>query len=290
MKLLIYGSKGWIGSQILDYLKANNIEYVEGKVRVDNTKEVEEEIRSINPTNVLCLVGRTHGQINDKVYTTIDYLEQKGKLVENIRDNLFAQVSLSLICSKLGVHLSAMSTGCIFQYDSTHDQVNGFTEDDLPNFFDSSYSIVKGFNDRLMHLLPVLSVRIRMPISSQPNSRNFITKITKYEKICSMVNSMTVLDDFIPILIDLCERKYIGTLNFTNPGVISHNEILEMYKEIVDPDFTWKNFSYEEQIQILAAGRSNNLLDTTLLTSLYPDVPNIKDSMRSVLMKYKTYL
>jgi 3,5-epimerase/4-reductase len=105
-----------------------------------------------------------------------------------------------------------------------------------------------------------------------------------------MANSMTVLDDFIPILIDLCEKKYIGTLNFTNPGVISHNEILEMYREIVDPNFTWKNFSYEEQIQILAAGRSNNLLDTTLLSSLYPEIPNIKDSVRATLIKYKTYL
>lgn len=290
MKLLIYGSKGWIGSQILSYLKTNNIEYNEGQVRVDNTKEIEEEIRSVNPTNVLCLVGRTHGQIGEKTYTTIDYLEQKGKLVENIRDNLFAQVSLSLICSKLGVHLSLINTGCIFSYDETHNEEVGFTEEDVPNFFDSSYSIVKGFNDRLMHLLPVLSVRIRMPISSSPNSRNFITKITKYEKICSMANSMTVLDDFIPILIDLCEKKYIGTINFTNPGVISHNEILEMYKEIVDPNFTWKNFSYEEQIQILSAGRSNNYLDTSLLTSLYPEVPSIKDSMRSVLTKYKTYL
>jgi len=290
MKLLIYGSKGWIGSQILEYLNANNIEYIEGKVRVDNTSEVEKEIRSIDPTNVLCLVGRTHGEIDGKVYSTIDYLEQNGKLVENIRDNLFAQVSLSLICSRLKVHLCLLATGCIFQYDSNHTQEVGFTEKDLPNFFDSSYSIVKGFNDRLMHLLPVLSVRIRMPISSQPNSRNFITKITKYEKICSMANSMTVLDDFIPILINLCEKQHIGTVNFTNPGVISHNEILEMYKEIVDSQFTWKNFTYEEQNQILAAGRSNNMLDTTLLTYLYPTVPNIKDSMRTVLMKYKTYL
>jgi 3,5-epimerase/4-reductase len=162
MKLLIYGSKGWIGSQILEYLNLHNIEYVKGSVRVDDTQKVEEEIRSVNPTNVLCLVGRTHGQIGDKTYTTIDYLEQKGKLVENIRDNLFAQVSLSLICSKLEVHLSLINTGCIFSYDETHDQINGFTEDDLPNFFDSSYSIVKGFNDRLMHMLPVFSARIRM--------------------------------------------------------------------------------------------------------------------------------
>ena len=46
-----------------------------------------------------------------------------------------------------------------------------------------------------------------------------------------------------------------GTVNLTNPGLVSHNEILEWYKEMVDPDFTYKNFSPEEQLKILAADR-----------------------------------
>ena len=70
-----------------------------------------------------------------------------------------------------------------------------FKEEDIPNFFGSSYSIIKGFTDRLMHQLDnyVLNLRIRMPISSENAPRNFITKITKYEKICNIPNSMTLL-------------------------------------------------------------------------------------------------
>ena len=64
-----------------------------------------------------------------------------------------------------------------------------------------------------------------------------------------------------------------GTINLTNPGAITHNEILAMYKEIVDPTFTWENFTVEEKNQILASERSNNLLDTTKLQSLYPNAP-----------------
>ena len=52
---------------------------------------------------------------------------------------------------------------------------------------------------------------------------------------------MSVLDDLIPISIEMMKNKESGTFNFTNPGKISHNEILEMYKNIVDPTFTWKN-------------------------------------------------
>ena len=63
--------------------------------------------------------------------------------------------------------------------------------------------------------------------------------------------------------------------------------MLEMYKEIVDPDFTWNNFSLEEQAEILAGGRSNNFLDTSKLESLYPEVRNIKDAVRETMKRMK---
>ena len=83
----------------------------------------------------------------------------------------------------------------------------------------------------------------------------------------------------------MAEKKVVGTMNLTNPGLISHNEILQMYKEIVDPEFVWENFSIEDQAQILAAGRSNNFLDTDRLESLYPNVLSIKESVRQCLIR-----
>jgi dTDP-glucose 4,6-dehydratase/UDP-glucose 4,6-dehydratase len=63
-----------------------------------------------------------------------------------------------------------------------------------------------------------------------------------------------------------------------------------MYKEIVDPNFTWTNFSQEEQRKILAADRSNNFLDTNKLQELYPNILNIKESVRDCLFEYKATL
>ena len=143
-----------------------------------------------------------------------------------------------------------MGTGCIFKFDNDHpyeEEKNGFIESSKPNFFGSGYSIVKGFTDQIMSLFSnVLNLRIRMPITGEPNPRNFITKITTYEKICSIKNSMTVLPELLPMAFELAKQNYTGTLNLTNPGLISHNEILEMYKEIVDPEFEWENFTEEE--------------------------------------------
>ena len=296
MKVIIYGSKGWIGSQFKELMDNNNIEYYCGKSRVDNEVSLREEIESEKPTHIVSFIGRTHGKINEKVFTTIDYLEEEGKLFENIRDNLFGPLLLSQISSEKNIHFSYLGTGCIFKFDEEHPfgkEENGFDEDSLPNFFGSSYSIVKGFTDRMVKYYDnnVLNLRIRMPITGTQNPRNFITKITNYEKICSVPNSMTVLPELLPFVLTMMKMKKTGTINLTNPGLISHNEILEMFKEIVDPNFQYKNFSQAEQRKILSADRSNNFLDTTKLETLFPQVKNIKDSIREMLTLYKdTYI
>lgn len=212
MKILIYGSNGWIGKQIIDILMEKNYKYIEGKSRVDNKEDVEKEIKEVNPTHIFCLIGRTYGKIDNKEFSNIDYLEQKGKIYENVRDNLFSPIVLALLCQKYDIHLTYLGTGCVFTYDKEHfyeKEENGFKEDDKPNFFGSSYSVVKGFTDELMHLFDknILNIRIRMPINSDNNSRNFISKILKYEKICSISNSMTVLPELLPIMIDMAEKK-----------------------------------------------------------------------------------
>ena len=136
-----------------------------------------------------------------------------------------------------------------------------------------------------------LNLRIRMPINNVQHSRNFITKITNYEKICSIENSMSVLPDLLPHLISLMKERKTGTLNFTNPGTISHNRILDLFKEIVDPSFTYENFTKEEQAKILACDRSNNQLNTAKLEEWCPSVKRIEEAVKEALVDYKsTYI
>ena len=104
MKILIYGSRGWIGSQFKEILENQNINYTEGNSRVDNEIELLQEIVKINPTHIISFIGRTHGKILDKEYSTIDYLEEKGKIFENVRDNLFSPLIIADICKKQDIH------------------------------------------------------------------------------------------------------------------------------------------------------------------------------------------
>jgi len=295
MNILVYGSKGWIGNIFINILLENKIDFCIGESRVDNSKTLLNEINEFNPTHVVSFIGRTHGIIGNKKFTTIDYLEEPGKLVENVRDNLFSPFLLSELCRQKNIHYTYLGTGCIFKFDNDHPferEINGFTEESLPNFFGSSYSIVKGYTDQIMSMYSdnTLNLRIRMPITGEKNERNFITKIVNYEKVCSVSNSMTVLPELLPMVLKMMEQKITGTVNLTNPGLVSHNEILEMYKEIVDPLFTWKNFTQDEQRKILAADRSNNFLETVKLETLFPEVRNIKEAVKECLINYKKKL
>ena len=291
--ILVFGANGWIGSKVYNLLVGMNTTVYKAVSRANDTTAVENEIVSLgNVTHVMSFIGRTHGVYEGETIGTIDYLEKPGKLVENIRDNLFSPVTLAEICKKHNIHFTYLGTGCIFDYDEAHpfgQENTGFVESDLPNFFGSSYSIVKGYTDQLMHTLynkSTLNVRIRMPITDEINARNFITKITNYSKICSIPNSMTVLNELLPALIQMALNKQVGTVNLTNPGLISHNEILEMYREIVDPYFVWDNFSIEDQNSVLASKRSNNCLNTEKLEYI-ANVKNIKESVRDILVQMR---
>jgi dTDP-4-dehydrorhamnose reductase len=280
MKYLLFGHKGWIGNQILELLKLNSEnEIITSDIRVDNYNEIEKLVINSKPDRIISVIGRTYGNNMN----SIDYLEQKGNLKININDNLYSPLNLAFISNKYNIHFTYMGTGCIFNgYDKE------YTEDDEPDFFGSSYSIVKGFTDKIIKNFDnVLNVRIRMPITTDINcNRNFINKIITYKKICSMNNSMTVLPDLLPLLIDMVVKKEIGTINLVNPGYISHNEILELYKEHINSDFKWENMTIEEQNQLLLSERSNNILNTSKLQKLYPDVKDIKTSIKSLFTSY----
>jgi hypothetical protein len=80
------------------------------------------------------------------------------------------------------------------------------------------------------------------------------------------------------------KKNKTGTYNCTNPGLIDHNQILTKYRNLIDQNFTWENFTKEEQSSILKSDRSNNLLDTTLIESEYPEILKIKLNLGDIVI------
>lgn len=278
-RFLVYGGKtGWIGQKIVLLLQQSGHQVFCAQSRLENRNDILREIDAIKPTRIINAAGVT-GTPN------VDWCEDHKQ--ETMLANVIGALVLADVAQVNGVHLTHLGTGCIYEYDKDHSVGSGvgFKEDDTPNFDGSFYSLTKGLMQRLLSFYPnVLILRMRMPISADLSPRNFITKITKYKKVINVANSMTVLDDLLPIAIEMSLRKLTGTYNFTNPGTISHNEILDLYKKYVDQRFVYENFTIEEQNKILKAKRSNNELDVTKLLKIFPQIPSIKNSIEKIMI------
>jgi len=293
--VLVYGAGGWIGGLLKGVVEARGLRFLPATARGDEAAAVRAEVARVTPRLVFAALGRTHGVCGERTFGTIDYLEQPGKLVENLRDNLVAPLVLAGACRELGVPFASIATGCIFQAADLDAiaEAPGFADDAEPNFTGSSYSCVKGATDRLLRALfadSALWFRIRMPLTHDLHPRSFLTKIASYEKVCSVPNSMSVLDGdngLLRLFLEMALAGYRGCYNGCNPGVLSHNDILAMYKAEVEPSFAWQNFTLEEQAAVLAAGRSNNRLCSRRLEAAAAELgiplPDLRTAVRGIM-------
>lgn len=256
---------------MVDMIKEEGIEVLAASSRLQNRESVAKELDEVKPTHVLNAAGIT-GRPN------IDWCEINKP--ETIRTNVIGTLNLADLCLERGIHCTVYATGCIFVYDEKHPEGSGigFTEEDTPNFYGSFYSETKGYMEPMLkNYSNCMILRVRMPISDDLIHRSFVTKIVKYERVVNIPNSMTILSEMLPASLAMAKKGLTGVYNFTNPGVISHNQVLDLYTKYIDPTYTYKNFTVEDQAKVIAAPRSNNELDTTKLLREMPEGIVIND-------------
>lgn len=280
--ILVFGGKtGWFGKIIVKLIEERGHRAVCAESRLENREAIITELDLIKPDYIINSAGVT-GRPN------IDWCEDNKQAT--IRANIIGCLNLVDIAYLYNTPITNIGTGCLYDYDDEHPKNSnkGFTEEDEPNHDTSFYCESKIYLEKLLVRYPnLLNLRIRMPVSFDFNPRNFIVKITEYEKIINEPNSLTVLEDLLPIVVDMTLKNCKGIYNFVNPGTISHNEILDLYQEYVDPQITYTNFTIEKQNEILKAERSNCELNVDKLLSLYPSIPHIKDSIVTALKTMK---
>jgi len=287
--VLIYGGKtGWIGGLMAELLAKNpDIKVHLAESRIQNRESTAKELDDLKPSHVLMSAGIT-GRPN------IDWCEDHKP--ETIRTNVIGTLNVADLCNERGIHVTVYATGCIFKYDEKHPLGSGigFTEEDAPNFDGSFYSQTKGYMEPMLKCYPnCLILRVRMPVSDDLIHRNFVTKIVKYERVINIPNSMTILQEMLPASLAMAKAGLTGVYNFTNPGVISHNEVLDLYTKYIDPTYHYANFTVEEQAKVIKADRSNNELDTTKLLRDMPEgikILPIKEAFEQCFIRMKVNL
>ena len=276
--ILIYGGNGFLGSFLVEELVKTNKTFKVGLARLENRNELIDEIRKVSPSRIICLAGIA-GKPN------ISWCDSHQ--VETIRANVIGQLNIADVANSFGIHCVLLTTGVIYNYDDAHpiNSGKGFTEEDKPNYEGNFYSKARVLEEELLKSYPnVLNLRISYPTVGSLHPNSFVSKLIKYNKIQSVPLSLTVVDDLWPVMLDMSDKKVTGTFNFNNPGAISHDEILKLYKEMVDQSHAW------ELSEPNLKDRSAAELSANKLLQLGYKVPHVKDAVMSVIKKIKDEL
>ncbi|KAH1239449.1 Trifunctional UDP-glucose 4,6-dehydratase/UDP-4-keto-6-deoxy-D-glucose 3,5-epimerase/UDP-4-keto-L-rhamnose-reductase RHM1 [Glycine max] len=211
---------------------------------------------NIKPTHVFNASGVT-GALNVKWF--------EDHIPESIRAVVVGVLTLADVCRDHGLPMMNYAFCGNFE-----DKTNS-----TDSFYFRTQAKVEGL---LKEYENVCTLRIQLPVSSDlSNPHNFIIKITRSDKMANIPNRITVLDELVPISVEMAKRNCRGIWNFTNPGIVTCNEILEMYKDYVNPTFRWVNFTPEQQAHFTSP--STNEMDSSKLKKEFSELLPIKDSL-----------
>lgn len=259
-KILVIGN-GWLGRKICEYLSAD---MYKGRIEDICTWDSHEILNY----DVI---------VNAAAKTQIDWCEKHK--TETLENNALAAQALARVCEEHGKQYVFISSACIFESKDGFDWKDEFAEPNPACFYAKSKAIAE---ELILEVSPkALIVRPRLPISEVPHPRNTFDKLMKYKKLQTNQESVTVVEDMLPVFKDLIEKGSAGTYNLVNAGTISPAEIGKMmgleFEEISKVDM---------DLQMLKEGKARRV--TSLITSTaIPLLPNIKDRMPDIIKKHQ---
>lgn len=213
----IFGSTGFLGSNIIEKLKLKNKKFIICSLRLQNIIEISHFLDTYKPKYVINCAGLT-GSPN------IFWCDENK--IETIESNVTYQLTLAKLCFDKGIHLTCFGSGGIFESDKF------YSENEEGNYKKNFYSESRIYLENIIkNYTNVLYLRINYPISSNKSNKNLLTKLLTYKNIEQIDLSITCIDDLFFILFDMIENGENGICNFVNPGSITLFEILEIYNK-----------------------------------------------------------
>lgn len=298
--ILLLGSSGYVGQAMSKVLGISNCEMVGvSRVEVDYTSKnaLSELVSSSNVSFVMNCAGYT-GKPN------VDACElDKGNCLDG---NAVLPGVIREVCEDAGIPWGHVSSGCIFSGERPGG--GGWREDDAPNFSFrkppcSFYSGTKALGEEVLgwqetdrnvdwtgwehESEPSGYVwRLRIPFNEVDGSRNYLSKVQRYERLLEARNSLSHLNDFVKACLNCVEKRVpFGIYNVTNPGSVTTSEVVEIIKKKGVSDKSFSFFDSEEEFMGKAAKtpRSNCVLDSSKLANVGIKMRPVEEALENAL-------
>jgi 3,5-epimerase/4-reductase len=272
MAIVVFGA-GFLGKRFAQSIP----DAVLSTADITDRAAVARELKKHDSHAVINCAGKT-GKPN------VDWCEINP--LETQRANVIGPMVLAEACHEAHAYLLHMGSGCIFYGPSPAE--GGWREDDFANP-SSFYSRTKYAADLVLSKLPNVGIaRLRMPIDDRAGSRNLITKLASYGQVVDVENSVTVIDDLVGVARTLVVKRASGVFHATNPGTMRHQDLLRIYREIVDPSHRYTLIDEEDLVArgLATHARSNCILANTRLAALGITMRPIDTALRETMTEY----
>lgn len=266
---LIFGA-GWIGRGFEQRIADSVLTPAD----ITDAAAIAEALNRHQPAFVLNCAGKTG-------HPNIDACEAHPG--PTYASNVAGPILLARACHERGIHLTHLSSGCIYEGDHGG---RGFSEEDPPNFAGSLYSRSKAAGEAALREFGALQLRLRMPLASEPHPRNLLTKLLGFSEVVRAANSITILDDFWAPALELIGRREQGVFNMVNEGVEYHDEILALWCQQGGEPRRVQVITPEALRLRTIADRSNCLLSTAKARAAGVGLPHLSESLPRVLRAY----
>lgn len=286
-RVLLLGGSGYIGSAFRCLLKKLNVESIAPRrAEIDSTQEgsLRALIQEVRPSFVINAAGFT-GKPNVDACET-----QKDACLEG---NAVLPCRIARVCADLRVPWGHVSSGCIYNGEGP---IGGFKEEDSPNFSFRSgpcsfYSGSKALGEEMLQGMPDVFIwRLRIPFSHVDSSRNYLSKVMRYERLLDARNSISELSAFV----DACWKCWTlrapyGVYNVVNTGSITTREVTALIEKHLRPQQTFRFFESEQEFMQLAAvaPRSNCVLNNEKIRALGIDLQEVHEAVEQALRTWQ---
>lgn len=286
--IILFGSNGYIGSEFKRQLE-------ESKLSVfcwpNSSKTTFVDLEKWYDSKGYPFVDAV---INAAGYTgkpNVDSCELNKEVT--LHGNVLWPQILTDWCILNDIPFGHVSSGCIYQ--GRRDDGKPFTEEDEPNFTweknnGSFYSGTKAISEKVVSKWEKSYIwRLRIPFEENDNSRNYISKLLKYEKLLQAENSISNKKEFVNACIQSIVKKIpYGIYNVTNTGYITTDVIVEKLKNTIAKNRNFKLIGEDElYANFASAKRSNCVMDNTKLLSTGIKMSTVDESIDYCLHNWK---
>ena len=268
---------------------SEHLPYTIVKDRIHAADDVDEIVRQHNPDVIINCIGKT-GRPN------VDWCESHKEEVAWSNSGL--PIMLAERCKAHNIHLIQIGSGCIYFGPSPNahkffdcedeeyiDIEPGWKEDDFANP-KSFYSKSKYSCDLMLGgMSHVTTLRIRMPISTKNNERNFINKVRGYKQVIDIPNSVTFMDDLTRCIDWAIQGKHTGVYHVVNPQPLTAARVMREYQKY-NPQHSFEVINEEQLDKLTVAKRSNCILNSDKLKQAGFTMTPTLDALKNCMAEY----